>query len=197
MNLDIRAFPFIISLAAVINGLGIVRLLSTFAELLRKRHTLKMQNYSVYNAQALFQFVVHILLWWSMWGLHDATNFDFVRYAYLLLGPILLYLGTSVMTPDVEGDIVDVRAVYWEMRSLYFSILALVWVWAAFVWPVFEGAVAPTLPVVLVLLGIAVVLRVSDSPKLHALLVPANLIVVVFHVLVYAMELGGVSAMLE
>ncbi len=38
MELDIRAFPFIISLAAVINGLGIVRLLSTFAEFLRHVH---------------------------------------------------------------------------------------------------------------------------------------------------------------
>jgi len=92
MELDIRAFPFIISLAAVINGLGIVRLLGTFAELLRKRHTLQIRNYWVYNAQ---------------------------------------------------------------------------------------------------------VLRVSDSPKLHAVLVPANLVVVVFHILVYAMPLGGVSAMLE
>ena len=197
MELDIRAFPFIISLAAVINGLGIVRLLSTFAEFLRKRHTLQIHNYWVYTVQALFQFVVHILLWWSMWGLHDSTNFDFVRYAYLLLGPILLYLGTSVMTPDVERDIVDVRAAYWEMRTLYFSISALVWAWAAFMWPVFEGAFAPTMPVLLVLLGIALVLRVSDSPKLHALLVPANLVVVVFHILVYAMALGGVSAMLE
>ncbi|MBT8468055.1 MAG: hypothetical protein KJN97_04820, partial [Deltaproteobacteria bacterium] len=131
------------------------------------------------------------------WGLHDSTNLEFVRYAYLLLGPILLYLGTSVMTPDVERDIVDVCAAYWEMRTLYFSISALVWAWSVFMWPVFEGAFAPTMPVLVVLLGIAVLLRLSDSPKLHALLVPANLVVIVFHILVYARALGGVSATLE
>ena len=35
MELDFRALAFIITLAAVINGMGIVRLLASFAEYLR------------------------------------------------------------------------------------------------------------------------------------------------------------------
>lgn len=36
--LDFRAFAFIITLAAVINGLGIVRWLTAFAEFLRQKN---------------------------------------------------------------------------------------------------------------------------------------------------------------
>lgn len=197
MELDIRAFTFIISLAAVINGLGIVRLLSTFAEVLRRRQKVKVHHYWVYNAQALFQFTIHILLWWAMWGLRSATTFNFPRYAFLLLGPILLYLGTSVMTPDVDEDTVDVRSVYREMRTFYFSISILIWIWALLIWPVFRGILAPTYPVLTALLAVAVVLRISDKPGVHAFLVPVNLVLVLVYVLVYGMQLGGVAAMLS
>ena len=47
--LDFRAFAFIITLAAVVNGLGIVRWLSALAEYLRQQSSLDVQRYWVYN----------------------------------------------------------------------------------------------------------------------------------------------------
>ena len=111
MELDIRAFTFIISLAAVINGLGIVRLLGSVAEYLRQKDSLQVQHYWVYNLLAVFQFLVHVLLWWSIWGVREEA-FNLVRYLYLLAGPILLFLGTSVLVPDVDEKTIDVRSIY-------------------------------------------------------------------------------------
>ena len=64
MELDIQAFVLIISVAAVINGLGIVRLLGSFAEYLRHKDSLQVQqHYWVYNLLAVFQFLAHVLLY--------------------------------------------------------------------------------------------------------------------------------------
>ncbi len=94
---DISTFAFTISLAAVINGLGIVRLLTTLAEYLRVRDKFKVTHYWVYELLLLFQFLLHVLLWWTLWGARDASNFNFLIYLYMLAGPVLLYLGSSLL----------------------------------------------------------------------------------------------------
>ncbi len=45
MELDFRAFAFIITLAAVVNGLGIVRWVAGFAEYLRQANSLQVKHY--------------------------------------------------------------------------------------------------------------------------------------------------------
>ena len=196
MELDIRAFMFVISLAAIINGLGIVRLLSSFAEYLRLKNSLQVQHYWVFNLLALFQFLTHVLLWWSMWGVREGT-FDLVRFLYLLTGPTLLYLGTSVLVPNVNEKIIDVRSIYQGFRRFYFSISIFLWIWAILVWPVFRGVIAPTTWLFSILLAIAVVLRFSDNSRVHATLVPANYLVLVAYIVLFGTQLGGVARMLR
>ena len=48
MGVGYSAFTIVISLVAVINGLGIVRLLSSFAEYLRRRRNLDVSHFWVY-----------------------------------------------------------------------------------------------------------------------------------------------------
>ena len=187
---------FVISLAAIINGLGIVRLLSSFAEYIRLKNSLQVQHYWVFNLLALFQFLTHVLLWWSMWGVREGT-FDLVRFLYLLTGPTLLYLGTSVLVPNVNEKIIDVRSIYQGFRRFYFSISIFLWIWAILVWPVFRGVIAPTTWLFSILLAIAVVLRFSDNSRVHATLVPANYLVLVAYIVLFGTQLGGVARMLR
>ena len=93
MELDFPAFAFIMTLAAVINGLGIVHLLASFAEYLRQQSNLEIVQYSVLKLWVVFQLLLHVLLWWSLWNARVATAFTFLHYLYLLGGPVLLYLG--------------------------------------------------------------------------------------------------------
>jgi len=196
MELDIRAFTYVISLAAIINGLGIVRLLTSFSVFLRRKDSLQVQHYWVYNLLAGFQFLTHVLLWWSMWGVREEA-FNLVRYLYLLTGPILLFLGTSVLVPDVDEKTIDVRSIYQGFRKFYFSILILLWIWVILVWPVFKGVVAPTTWLFSILLAIAVVLRFSDNSRVHAALVTANCLVLVVYIVLFGMQLGGVAQILR
>ena len=115
MEVDFRAFAFVVSLAAVVNGLGIVRWLAGFGEYLRRRQSLDLRHDWVFILFAGHQFLLHILLWWSLWGVRDASNFNFLIYLYMLAGPVLLYLGSSLLVPDVD-ETVDLRSHYFGAR---------------------------------------------------------------------------------
>ena len=168
-SLDIRAFAFIISLAAVINGLGIVRWLTAFSEYLVQRRHLELQHYWVFSLLAAFQFLLHILMWWTMWGFRDSGNINFLTYLYLLAGPVILFLGTSSLIPSVESRQADARGHFSEVRPLYSTVLVLLWVWALFAGPLLRGAFAPTAPLLTLFLMAAVLLRATANPKAHGL----------------------------
>lgn len=193
MDLIGSSWAFIVSLVAVINGLGIVRLLGAFAEYLRRRKSVQMHHYWVYYLLTVFQLLVHVLLWWSILGLRDTGSLNFLRYLYLLIGPTLLFLATSVLIPDLDSKNVDMRTVYNDIRKDYFTMMPLVFVWGIFVWPVFVGAFAPTVPLLGAFAAMTAVLRFSANPKLHAVLVSAILLLYVAFVVLYAMQVGGVG----
>jgi len=189
--LDFRAFAFIITLAAVVNGLGIVRWLSALAEYLRQQSSLQVQHYWVFSLLASYQFLLHILMWWTLWSVHDAANFNFLTYLYLLTGPVLLFLGTSLLTPNIQDDAVDVRSHFSLVRPTYSTVLILLWSWALGAGPVLRGYLAPTAPLLALFLAAAIALRVTANPKSHGMIVVLNWLLVAGYVGLYAMQLGG------
>lgn len=197
MTLDYAAFAFIITLAAVVNGLGIVRWLAGFAEYLRRRQRLQIQHYWVFSLFAGFQFLMHILLWWSLWSVRGASAFNFLTYLYLLTGPILLYLGTSLLAPNLDDKVIDLRAHYFGVQPLYFTILVFLWVWSILLWPVLQGGLAPTAPIFTLLLVTAVTLRVTRNPRVHGAIAVINWLLAAVFVAVYATELGGVGKLMS
>lgn len=193
-TLGFRAFAFIITLAAVINGLGIVRWLTAFSEYLRQRRSLDLQHYWVFSLLAAYQFLLHILMWWTLWSVHDAANFNFLTYLYMLTGPVLLFLGSSLLTPSVATDAVDIRNHFSEVRPTYSTMLVLFWLWTIFAAPVLRGLLAPTAPLLALFLASAVALRATANSKVHAIVVVFNWLLVVVFVALYSMQLGGFAA---
>lgn len=190
MEIDFRAFAFVVTLAAVVNGLGIVRWLAGFGEYVRRRQSIRVQHDWVFSLFAAHQFLLHILLWWTFWGARDASNFNFLTYLYMLAGPVLLYLGSVLLAPDLD-DVIDLPAHYGNARPAYFTVLSLLWIWAIFSGPVLHGEVAPTLPVILPYLAVAVTLRVTDNERIQAVGAVANWVLLAAFVALFAMELGG------
>ena len=193
MAINFRAFAFIITLAAVINGLGMVRWLTVFAEYLRRKPSLDIKHYWVYTLLAGYQFLLHILLWWTLWNTRDADIFNFLTYLYLLTGPILLYLGTSLLAPDVD-DGVDVKVHLSEVRVAYANVLVLVWIWAIVSGLVIRDTLAPTALFVTLFLAVSLVLRATSNPRVHAIVAIVNWVLLILFVSLYAMPLGGVAA---
>lgn len=189
--LDIRAFAFIITLAAVINGLGIVRWLTAFSEYLHQRRSLDIRHFWVFSLMAAFQFLLHIIMWWQMWGFRDSTNINFLTYLYLLTGPVLLFLATAALTPNIEGNGADIRRHFSDVRTTYSTVLISLWVWAIFAGPLLRGGWPPTVPVLALFLVAAVVLRATANPKVHGAVAVLNWLVVVAFISMFAMQLGG------
>ena len=193
MELDFRAFAFIITLAAVINGMGIVRLLASFAEFLRHQRDLDVVHYWVFNLWITFQFLLHILMWWSLWNTRTAEVFTFLHYLYLLSGPILAYLGTSLLIPDADDHAIDMRKHFYNVRVHYFTTAGILWIWVIFLFPVMTGKFAPTVPIFVSNLAIALTLRFTANAKIHAALAIAAWLLIVIFVAMFAMKLGGVA----
>jgi hypothetical protein len=191
-TLDFRAFAFIITLAAVVNGLGIVRWLTGFAEYLRLRESLAVKHYWVFNLAAGYQFLLHILLWWMLWSVHESGNINFLTFLYLLSGPLLLYLGTSVLTPGFADNRVDLRLHLQGARRTYSTILSLLWLWAIFASPIFRGFFAPTVPLFVLFLVAALVQRYSADFRVMGAVAVLNWLVLVVFIALYAIDLGTV-----
>jgi len=190
MPIEFASFAFIITLAAVINGLGIVRWLTGLAEYLRRKDSLRIKHYWVYSLIASFQFLLHILMWWSLWGVRAAAEINFLMYVYLLAGPVLLYLGTSVLVPDVDGD-VDMRPHYEAVRKTYSSILAVLWLWAILMGLVIRGEFAPTASLYVLFLAAALIQRFTLKVGTMAAVAVLNWLLVIVFISLFAMQLGG------
>ena len=193
MELDYPAFAFIISLAAVVNGLGIVRLLTVSAAYLKHRDKMNITSYWVYNLWVALQFLLHILVWWSLWNIRVAEIFNFLNYLYLLTGPILLFLSTSVLLPDEDDAEANLKTHFFSVRTLFFSINSLFWLWTIFLYPVLVGKFAPTAVLLSCFLVLATALRFTANPKVNAVLVIATWMLLIVFVGTFSMELGKVS----
>jgi hypothetical protein len=197
MPSEFGAFNFIGTLAAVINGLGIVRWLNSLAEFLKRKDAMAIEYYWVYSLAALFQFVMHILLWWSLWNIRNADVLTFVTYLYMLLGPILLFLGSAFLAPEFDRDRLNLRHHYYSARPIYATLLALVWAWAALASPIYRGTITDSAPIFVMFLVVALVQRVTASELVHRVTAVLNWLLLVTFVLSFGRELGGMAPMLD
>jgi hypothetical protein len=194
MPIDSASFVFIISLAAVVNGLGIVRWLNGLTEYIRHRKRLSVQPFHVFTLMAGFQFMLHVLFWWSLWGIRGTATINFLSYLYLLLGPVLLFVGTATLTPEPEDDRIDLRTHYFDARPVYATVLILAWLWAVFLGPILRGSFAPTTPLFGVFLLVAIAQRLTDRPVVHTAVAVLNWIVLVVFIALFQLQLGGFAS---
>ena len=196
MEITQGVFTFIVSLAAVINGLGIVRIVGGLGEYIHRRESLNVTYYWVYSLLVLFQLLAHVLIWWALLGLRDIGSINFLQYLYVLLGPTLLYLATSLLVPDITDNQVDLRAEYRRLRKPYYSIQTVFWAWTMAIWPVFGYPMAPTWKFAVCWMAIMIILRLTENAKVHAVLISASWLLLIVYIGIYAMQLGGVSRLM-
>ena len=198
MALTFESFAFVFTLAAVINGLGIVRWVTGFSEYLRRDDQIAVEHYWVFNLFAAVQFLMHILLWWSLWGVRTAETFNFLSYLFLLTGPILLFLGSSLLMPDFASDAaLNIREHYARVRRLYATVYAAFWLWVIFLWPVMKGVFAPTVPFLAVFMLLAILQRQLNSPKAHAVIAVLNALLIVVVIALFSLQLGAIAERLD
>jgi len=183
---------FIVSLAAVINGLGIVRLLSAFSEYLRFRNRVEIRHYPVFSLFAGLQLLLHVFFWWSLWSLRDVESFNFVKYLYLLSGPTLLYLATSLLAPSLDQGKVDLETSYYDVRRTFFTVMSLAWVWGLMLRPLVSGELSPTWPFFALFLASSLLLRWTENRSAHLAGAVFQCLLLLVFIAMFGMRLGHV-----
>ena len=190
MQLDYRAFAFVIALAAVVNGLGLTRMLLGLAEYLRCKQRLEVTRSWLFTSWAMFQFLIHLLLWWQLWAIREASGFSFTTFLYLLTGPITLFLATSLLLPDVAEGRMNLTAHYGDVRRTFFAVSAFFWLWVLLIGPILLGGFTPAAPVLGAMFGLMVIMRLQENPRVHTAFTVVSWLLLGYYIMNFAIRFG-------
>ncbi len=136
--MDLPTFTFLAVVVGVVNGRALFRTLEVYADMIGEGRAQPFAERWLFDSWLLFQTMLHLLLWWSIWDAH-ALRLDFVRYLFLMIGPVTLFLATSVLTPPRTLRGGDALEHFFRVRERFGYISALTWAWAVFYVPVLHG----------------------------------------------------------
>lgn len=171
-------FEFLMVLVSVVIGLGVTEVLTGWANLLRARTAIRF-----YWILVLLQFGVFFALlqqWWEFWDLAQVGEISFVAVLVVLFPPILLFLIAHLLFPR-EPEQNDLETYYYAQSPLVWGLVIAGTVEGTFVqpavfgYPVLHPANISGIPLV----GVCVVLALSGNRRVHALLAPLVIALVV------------------
>ena len=176
-------FNYLAVLISIILGLGITQLLTGAGRLINLRA--RVRWYLPVPVWLVVLLLIHVLTWWTMFGLRTHGDWTFAGFLVTLLQPIVLYLITALLVPELpaEGPI-DLRVSYYAHARWLFSLLLTLLV-ASFVRPYALGdsrpmdADAATHGVLFVLGVIGLTTR---APRYHELVSLVNLVIIVAYI---------------
>jgi hypothetical protein len=109
----VSVFEFLLSLYAIVAGLGISLLVRSVGQLIEARN--RVQLYWVHSCWLLVIFVAHVLSWFTLWQFARHTPWTVLQVLLMLCIPILLYLISHLAVPELEDDRMH------DMRSYYYA----------------------------------------------------------------------------
>lgn len=129
-TLELGAFKHVVVPIGVVIALGVARIVSAVSQYIQHRERLRF-SWTHFAWSALL-FLWFVGLWWISWGLRhvEAELWSFFALIYLLVGPSLLYLATTLLLPDVPaGGELDLGTRFEEVGRAFFLCLAGFAVW--------------------------------------------------------------------
>lgn len=175
-------FEFVMILLSVVVGLGLTEILTGGASLLRARNGLRLHWIHI-----LFQFGVFFALlqvWWESWGLRDMPMVSFWAVLMLLAGPVFLFLIAHLLYPSpIEGA--DLGAYYYRQAPLLWGLVLAGTAVGTFLRPLSlrQPIFAPDNLSGILTMAICAVLMLSKRPRVHSVLAPLILIILILDTL--------------
>jgi hypothetical protein len=175
-------FEFLMVLVSVVIGLGLTEILSGGANLLRARSSVRF-----YWVHVLFQVGVFFALlqqWWESWRWVGVEEISFMAVLALLASPVLLYLIAHLLFPK-PAENADLKAYYYRQTPLLWGLVVAGTVvgnvFRPLAWghPVFEVSNLSGVPT----LAIGVLLAASRKPRVHAILAPILIVLLLLDTL--------------
>jgi hypothetical protein len=176
-------FEFLMILVSVVIGLGITEILTGWANLLRVREGVRF-----YWLHILFQFGVFFALlqqWWELWDMEGVGEITFVAVLTVLTPPVLLFLIAHLLFPS-RAENADLEEYYYRQSPLLWSLVIAGTVVGTFVPPLVFGyrILHPANLSGIPMLVICVILASSKSHRVHALLAPLVMLLVVLDTII-------------
>ena len=129
-TLDLGAFKHVVVPIGVVIALGVARIVNALSDYIQHRRQIRFDWPHSLWCGVIFLYLVG--LWWISWGLRevDAELWSYFTLIFLLVGPALLYLATTLLLPEVpkQGQL-DLSLRFEEVGRAFFLSLAGFFVW--------------------------------------------------------------------
>jgi hypothetical protein len=121
---EVRAFEYATGLFAVLIGLAIVDLATSFHRLLRRSSIVRWDPLAL--MAALYALCLVVAMWFDLWGVRhfDATR-NFLFYLTFIAEFLILFLVAAASLPDQPSEGADLREYYARTRRYLWVLLTL------------------------------------------------------------------------
>ena len=120
-------FEYLSVAVSLVLALGLTHLLANLRAVVEPTH-----RYSVHALWVAHLLGQHAILWWACWDFHDGVSWDFFRFMYVLLGPGLLYVCSTVLVPRAATDRQPWEDHFFRVHRWFFGAFILYGLWAIF-----------------------------------------------------------------
>jgi hypothetical protein len=119
---EIRAFEYATGLFAVLIGLAVVDIATSFHRLLRSKASVRWDPLAL--MAALYALCLVVAMWFDLWGVRhfDATR-NFLFYLSFIAEFLILFLVAAASLPDEAHYDVDLRDYYAATRRYFWTLL--------------------------------------------------------------------------
>jgi hypothetical protein len=116
------SFSYLSVLISIILGLGIAHLLGGFAELIKRRDSLKLWWPTPQWMVTIF--LIHVQTWWALFALRDVQHWSFAAFLIVLSQPVCLFMTASLITPRFSANGAhDLEQIYWREYRWFFAFI--------------------------------------------------------------------------
>ena len=112
-------FEYMSIATSLILSFSLARTLTNFAPIFASEH-----RYWVHSAWVLGILVNHATLFWQIWLYQGVEVWTLVEFVLLLMGPIMLLIGASLLVP--VGAVPDYRIYFESIRVPFYSVLIVI-----------------------------------------------------------------------
>jgi hypothetical protein len=124
MTPEIRAFEYAIGVFAVLIGLAIADIATSFHRLLRSKSAVIWDPLAL--MAALYALCMAIYMWFDLWGVrHFAATRNFLFYLGIFGMLFLLFLVAASSLPDETNTSINLRVFYEENRRKFWLLVVL------------------------------------------------------------------------
>jgi hypothetical protein len=124
MTPEVRAFEYAIGVFAVLIGIAIADIATSFHRLLRSKATVKWDPLAL--MAALYALCMAIYMWFDLWGVRNFTaTRNFLFYLLLFAQLFVLFLVAASSLPDDASTATDLREFYATNRRNFWRLVVL------------------------------------------------------------------------